>query len=610
MSERAGAHPILILLLAAVGFLPWPRGVEAAELIVDNLDAGFTTTGGGWGASANAGFWGSNSLVKLMGNGSARATWSTPIAAPGEYEVFAWWVAAGNRAQNAVYTVNHANGASSVTVNQTANGSRWNSLGRFTFGSTASVFTTDGFTLGEYLSADAVRWVATGNAGAEPCQDPIPAPPLVNASGACSRCGGRLLAGAIEPSPASRYYIHSDLPEVLRTTGVLYTTAPVIPESPTGPIPLNLRTQVNNGFTTLDDDFEFFLFHISSPGDGSQVRRMTIYVRNDGTGPVTIFPRQIMITDGVIGDVHEMESNLGRRVLDEDWDTPIASVTLQPGEGNVIAYSKQFPGFPNGPDRSANVNCFARIHASVTNADGVNHPTNLTAYVVAINAANISQNRSRAEALLTTGAESGDSVSLLVPPGGCALSRACGVVETFVWRSEVVDIDIASLPAGGYQFQMGLPRVQTGPCPSLRQTRDMVLHPGYAPPDTVGNYMTDYRVHFRLVNRDPSAPRAFDVRFGKTDADVGLAWKAAVSRDGLSDGELDAIPAQTGWAGPRQATLSRSFLPERGTQTTIMPCDSKRFDLRFIVLGNASLPFNLSVEPAADVTIPAGWAVR
>lgn len=97
--------------------------------------------------------------------------------------------------------------------------------------------------------------------------------------GPCSRCGGWLLPGSVGPSTDSVYTIHSDLPERFLTEGVLYATTPVLPPFDLNngqPLSEAMRTQVNQGFTTIDDDFEVFVFHISAPGDGSSPRRVTV----------------------------------------------------------------------------------------------------------------------------------------------------------------------------------------------------------------------------------------------------------------------------------------------------------------------------------------------
>jgi hypothetical protein len=599
----AGAFMLLVL----IGLLP------AQTLIVDNNDAGFTRTSG-WFSSSNAGFYGTNSLVTLVPNGNDTATWTFNVTTPGRYEVFAWWVAAGNRATSAPYIVNDLVGANTVNVNQTANGGVWNSLGTFSFqaGQATVQLSDQGTPSGAFVSADAVKieWREDLDPGVQPCQTPVAPPALVTGSGSCSICSGYVLPGAIEPLPDTAYYFHSDLPEIFTAPGVLLSSEAVLPPAATNPLPINMRTQIKDGFDTIDDNFDLFLFHISSPGDGSQVRRMTVYVRNDGTEAVTLNPQQIMVTDGVIGDVHEMESNLGRRTMNEEWDTPLPSITLQPGTGNVVAYSKQFPGFPNGPDRSANVNCFARVRVRVT-AGATQAPVDLKVFVVAIPAGTVAQNKTRVEQLLTTGAGNGEtSIDLTRAPQGCELSRACGIVESFQWRSQVVTIDTNSIPGAGYSYAMALPQVQTGACPTIRQTGPMVLRPGYAPPDTVGNYMTDYRVHFRFINRSPNANKGVDITFSKGDADIGLAYQQLLSYEGMpTDAAVDAVPAVALWAGPNQSAVEKSFLTSPAV-ITVPPCGMANYSLRFQVLGNASLPFQLKVKSATPLPFRNLWMVQ
>jgi len=59
--------------------------------VVDNQDAEASVSGSGWFASANAGYYASNSLVNLGGDGSADAvTWRAALQRGGMYDVYAW----------------------------------------------------------------------------------------------------------------------------------------------------------------------------------------------------------------------------------------------------------------------------------------------------------------------------------------------------------------------------------------------------------------------------------------------------------------------------------------------------------------------------------------
>jgi hypothetical protein len=342
-----------------------------------------------------------------------------------------------------------------------------------------------------------------------------------------------------------------------------------------------------------------FVFHITSPGDGSTPRRGAVYAKNNGASNVTITPKQILITDGTIGNVHQMESTLGERTLEETWDTPIAPVVIAPGQGNVIAYSKRFGDSTNTSDRSANVNCFGRVRAAVAAVSGT---PDVELYVVGIAGAASSQNKTQTEAVLGQAAGEGETVlDLTTAPASCDLRRATGVFQNFVWRSDLVTMDADGLGAGT-SFQMALPEIQSTFCSTAQQTEPLMLHPGYVRPDTVGNYMTEYRLRFRLVNSSPTANRAFDITFGKTGADIGLAWQIASGTTLPSDATVDALQARTGWAGPNQSGLTRSFLESDGGPVTLAPCTAREIAIRFVILGNSSLPFQISVVPAvADV---------
>lgn len=418
------------------------------------------------------------------------------------------------------------------------------------------------------------------------------APPLIplGSPSGCDHCRYNLFPGGLEPHPDTQYYIESDVPERLLTPGVLYATVPVLPPDLLGGPILAMRTQiVSGGFTAIDGDFDVMLWHTSSPGDGTQPRRIVVYVRNDGTGPVQVNPQQVMVTDG---GYTQMSETLGVRVMENDWDAPVGPVSLPAGAGNVIAYSKRFAASYNSSDTSANVNCFGRVRAAVTNADPGTHPTTLTVYVIAIPGANVNQNKSLAESLLDQGAQSGEPFDLNTPPSGCANRRATGVMETFVWRSSLLTLDAAALSAGGERFRMGMADINTQTCPEGRQTAEMILHPGYVRPDSVGNYLKDYRVTLRLINTDRFAPRTVDVTFEQPSAQIGLGWQMVIGGAAAADAAVDARPVRTGWG----SATAYSFFAQDGGPLEIGPCEERYVTLRFEILGGSSLPFDIAVR--------------
>lgn len=425
--------------------------------------------------------------------------------------------------------------------------------------------------------------------------------PLVKlaSSETCNNCENYFLPGMLEKSPHTRYTIHSDLPEILLTPGVAYTTEAVLPPFKTKDgqaVSQEMRTQENNGFKTIDNDFEVFLFHIAQPGDGTQPRRMVVYAKNVARATTTVYAKQAIITDGTIGTVHQMESTLGRRVLEEKWDKPLGRVTIKPGEGEIVAYSKQFAAPSNGPDSSANVNCFGIMRADVKAKWG---SPDLVVYTILVPAAPLKETKALAESLLQTGAQSGEGyINLNKKPSGCALSRACGVFPSFQWRSEPVILDVANLPED-LKFQMALPAVQVAGCPQARQTADLFLSQKTNRSDTVGNYMVDYRVRYVLINKARKSKKV-DLRFGKEDADIGLAWQVALDSKLLpADEAVNECPVRTAWAGPKQdadfADNTRSLLEFEGGVIPVKPNTAVYVSMRLMVLGNSSLPFQLGI---------------
>lgn len=408
----------------------------------------------------------------------------------------------------------------------------------------------------------------------------------------CHRCTHLLMAGE-RRSSGPKWNIHSDLPEVFLQPGVLYSTAPKLPPFKMAdgePVPDAMLVQENHGFTTIDDDFEVFLFHITQPGGGRSPRRLVVHAQNNGAEPITLNPRQVFISDGIIAAVHEIENTLGRRTMAEEWDRPLDTVTIAPGAGAIVAYSKQFGSGVNGPDQSANVNCFGIAAAEVLG----DKAANLVVRTIAVPAdPDLRQLNALAERLIAVGADSGEQViDLSSPPSGCQLRRATGVFENFAWHADPLRFDVADLPGGHAIFQMALPATQSASCPAAQQTGPMLLHPPASRPDTVGNYMLDYFVPLEISNKG-AEPRRVDLRFGKEDADIGLGWQILTGASAPTEEALLREPVRTEWAGPKQRKdlpdNTRSFVGTEGL--SLEPGTTCHVLLRFRILGNSSVPF-------------------
>jgi hypothetical protein len=427
----------------------------------------------------------------------------------------------------------------------------------------------------------------------QPCSENPPAPDNLGLPSGCQQCQHSTLVGTVEANPNATYMVHSDLPERFTSEGVLYSTDAVIPANGA---PESLRTQIAaGGFTAIDGSFDTFFFHTTSPGDGSTTRRIVVYAVNTGTSNLTVTPKQVILTDGVVGTVHEMETNLGTRVLGNQWDTPVAATTLAPGQGAVIAYGKRFGASSNTSDISANTNCFGKVRTAVSGTS-----PKLKLYVIAIGNGPISENLTRAQALLNTGAQTGEgSINIGVAPSGCELRRCVGVHDSFVFRSNTA-LDVDSVGTnGGVQYQMALSNLQAATCGQAQQTVPMLLYPGYARGDSIGNYMVDYRVSIRLINKSTVNSKVVDFGFTKPNADMGLTWKVAQGATAPSDATVDGAAVRAKWVGPNQTSRFASFLESDGGPITLGPCSERTVSVRFMILGNSSLPFTLFVDTRA-----------
>ncbi len=142
---------------------------DAPWFVSDNTDgAGAFETVGAWTSSANAGYYGSNSLITQGTGGVKSATWKFNVPVTGTWEPAAWWVAASDayRSTVAPYSVTHAGGTAATPQNQTLNGSRFNALGQWVFnagiGIPAVKLTDQAPDTNDYVSADAVKMTYLG----------------------------------------------------------------------------------------------------------------------------------------------------------------------------------------------------------------------------------------------------------------------------------------------------------------------------------------------------------------------------------------------------------------------------------------------------------------
>jgi len=141
---------------------PQPMGFED---IIDTGDSRAELLGGGWFQSANPGFYGSTpSELNSIGSGDKTAVFRPNLGFSDSLDVYAWWVAAGNRSMDTPVVIKHMNGRDTVRVDQSVNGSTWAYIGSWIFSGDSSdaIIISNAASTGSFVVADAIR--LTGDA--------------------------------------------------------------------------------------------------------------------------------------------------------------------------------------------------------------------------------------------------------------------------------------------------------------------------------------------------------------------------------------------------------------------------------------------------------------
>ncbi len=98
-----------------------PSDEASRDVVVDDESVGAFRTTGTWSrATGQAGhpYYGVSYRSAPAGTGDRRASWQVDVPVTGEYHVLAWAVAHANRASDAPFTVHHADGATTVRLDQ------------------------------------------------------------------------------------------------------------------------------------------------------------------------------------------------------------------------------------------------------------------------------------------------------------------------------------------------------------------------------------------------------------------------------------------------------------------------------------------------------------
>lgn len=143
-----------LLILAT---LSWGAPLRAIDIVVDNDEgAPAYTEEGDWSTSSSTGYNGGTYRYTLDDREFSRCTWSAEIPETGRYEVSTIFLRSGNRSTTVPFTVSHADGVTSLTVDQTGSGIGSAALGEYNFNAGKTTVTMDNSRgLGAFI-ADAI----------------------------------------------------------------------------------------------------------------------------------------------------------------------------------------------------------------------------------------------------------------------------------------------------------------------------------------------------------------------------------------------------------------------------------------------------------------------
>lgn len=125
-------NPLTLTMSAAKTCTATFNPVTASDIILDNGQAGTSSTGSWYFSSAPSPY-GVNAAYAPPAATAATFTWTPTIPAAATYQVYVWWTSDTTRTNSVQYTITHAGGTATPTVDQTTGGGQWHSLGTFTF---------------------------------------------------------------------------------------------------------------------------------------------------------------------------------------------------------------------------------------------------------------------------------------------------------------------------------------------------------------------------------------------------------------------------------------------------------------------------------------------
>jgi len=124
-------NPVYLDSAAINDSLTATPNAENLQIIVDNTDAGCTFSSPWTVSSGITGFHGTNYAYYSSTSSTTWAKWTPDIPEDGNYRIFMRWAAYSNRPTAAPVEIKHTEGTTTVKVNQTIDGGKWNFLGSY-----------------------------------------------------------------------------------------------------------------------------------------------------------------------------------------------------------------------------------------------------------------------------------------------------------------------------------------------------------------------------------------------------------------------------------------------------------------------------------------------
>jgi hypothetical protein len=138
-------------------------GNSSNDIVIDNTDTDFSPLSGTWSTGTSAaGHYGTDYryATTVSGGATASCEWRPDIPTTGDYEVQVYYPQGSNRAPDSPFIVRDTTGDTTVTVDQTAGGGTWISLGTFNFAAgTGGSVELQNSAGGSVVIADAVKFV-------------------------------------------------------------------------------------------------------------------------------------------------------------------------------------------------------------------------------------------------------------------------------------------------------------------------------------------------------------------------------------------------------------------------------------------------------------------